>query len=913
MRPNFALMLSFEGISLLHRTHAGWHLVGEVRLDSATLSGDLAELAGKARALDPTGLRSKLVIPDEQIKYLGFDTEATDGDQIEREVRSALDGATPYTLAELSYDWSMRGGHVHVAAVARETLAEAEDFALEHDFNPMCFVAMPGEDVFAGEPYFGETKHAGRVLGPDETIAREDEVIRIVGAAQLPEPETVTEEEAPEPVETPPPAPQAEEDGRSMEEGASAPEPPAEATAAAEAPEAKGQKGAPKRGQKGKNKQQKGRGGAKAGPADPAPGGKAAANTAPKARTKDTPEKEKPHTAPQSPPETEKAVSFTSIRPAGGKEDDARRPELPKARFSPPPVAADEPGTPPKKPAISGIASGSLPGEERARKPKAKAAASVPPAPAEPAPAIQSPGPDTVRKAPAGPAGKLGALFRRMARKAPPAPAATKRPARSDPSPVRPGTEMAAAPMPLTADMARDEKERLTIFGARRAASEEPDRPRYVALILTAILLLILVAVAAWAALFLEGGLSRVFGPSDDVRVVEDAKPAPDPAPEDETAGTGAAQRDTPGDGGAASDPATADGSTGAVQPQTDGTAEDATTAALNEDGAQSPDPPRDDGAGTGGVAPEIIPEELTPDEARRRYAATGIWQMAPPPSTAPGTTTLREVYKTSPDPEVQLEDKAELPAPENLRYAAHPPRPGNPPPPLTRFELDERGFIAATPEGTETPDGVMVYAGSPPIEPPPTPPRAAPIVLDDPTAAAPEEPTLRPRVRPEDLTGLADPAAPVEGERQTDLATDTDSEADTEAMLADATEEAVAVSLVPRARPEEFSEIVEDTRNAVASDPVSPDQRLAAATPSSVSVARAATEDNRIALREVNLIGVYGTPESRRALVRLANGRYRKLQVGDRLDGGRVAAIGENQLRYVKRGKSVMLKMPDG
>ena len=193
MRPNFALILSSEGISLLHRTHAGWHLVGEVALDNADLSADdLAELTRKARALDPTGLRSKLVIPADQIKYLGFETGASDGQQIEREVRRALDGATPYALNELSYDWSMRGGHVHIAAVAQETLVEAETFALEHDFNPLCFVAMPEQSAFAGEPYFGETKHAVKTLGPDETIAREDEVIRIVGAAQLPEPETVT-------------------------------------------------------------------------------------------------------------------------------------------------------------------------------------------------------------------------------------------------------------------------------------------------------------------------------------------------------------------------------------------------------------------------------------------------------------------------------------------------------------------------------------------------------------------------------------------------------------------------------------------------------------------------------------------------------------------------------------------------
>ena len=69
----------------------------------------------------------------------------------------------------------------------------------------------------------------------------------------------------------------------------------------------------------------------------------------------------------------------------------------------------------------------------------------------------------------------------------------------------------------------------------------------------------------------------------------------------------------------------------------------------------------------------------------------------------------------------------------------------------------------------------------------------------------------------------------------------------------------------------------------------------------------------NAINLRKVNLIGVYGKPSSRRALVRLSNGRYRKVEVGDRIDGGRVSAIGDAELRYQKSGRAIVLKMPRG
>jgi hypothetical protein len=63
--------------------------------------------------------------------------------------------------------------------------------------------------------------------------------------------------------------------------------------------------------------------------------------------------------------------------------------------------------------------------------------------------------------------------------------------------------------------------------------------------------------------------------------------------------------------------------------------------------------------------------------------------------------------------------------------------------------------------------------------------------------------------------------------------------------------------------------------------------------------------------MRQVNLIGVYGSPSNRRALVRLSNGRYQKVGVGDSLDGGRVSAIGSSELRYTKRGRPVVLRMP--
>ncbi len=70
---------------------------------------------------------------------------------------------------------------------------------------------------------------------------------------------------------------------------------------------------------------------------------------------------------------------------------------------------------------------------------------------------------------------------------------------------------------------------------------------------------------------------------------------------------------------------------------------------------------------------------------------------------------------------------------------------------------------------------------------------------------------------------------------------------------------------------------------------------------------------NNAIRLRDVNLIGVYGSPNNRRALVRLRNGNYVKVEIGSSLDGGRVTAIGDSALNYVKRGKTIALELPTG
>ena len=162
---------------------------------------------------------------------------------------------------------------------------------------------------------------------------------------------------------------------------------------------------------------------------------------------------------------------------------------------------------------------------------------------------------------------------------------------------------------------------------------------------------------------------------------------------------------------------------------------------------------------------------------------------------------------------------------------------------------------------------------------------------------------------------------------------------------FASASKQAVAVSRRPAAKPRDFSNAVaaavaaavaETTIRVAAPAPApkaapqaAPKQAAAAPpeeeidepepvaaapkVPTSASVAKQATQKNVLNLGKMNLIGLYGAANSRRALVRMPNGRFVKVSVGDRLDGGRVTGIGEGQLTYQKSGRNIVLKLLKG
>lgn len=486
------------------------------------------------------------------------------------------------------------------------------------------------------------------------------------------------------------------------------------------------------------------------------------------------------------------------------------------------------------------------------------------------------------------------------------------------------------------------ERERMTVFGARNN-DRIGGKPRFLGLMLTAALLIFLAGVAAWASVFLDEGLARLFrSPEPETEVA--SLPA-DIDPEPETA--------TPQD----------------TTPQADAAEPVQLTALAPAPEAEpAPEPQRES---TFDVEPVAAPADpalsqtaqpraLSPEEADATYAATGIWQRAPAASRTPPPDGVEDVYVASIDPDVESSDAIALPVALSPSDEPLLEEPGLPPPPGMTFDIDDRGLVRATPEGALTPDGLRVYAGLPPVVPPlRSPPEAEPDATAEPDADAdagaeadvdaPEAPPVleqleqfrdsRPRARPSDVIEQRERAT-LQGNTRSELAAfrpvvrpESVQEEAAEAEAAEATPEeeaappppataqAVQTSLAPVVRPGNFAAIVQRAERtpqpqaqaapvqtaAVAPRTVSP------AVPSSASVARSATVRNAINLGKINLIGVYGTPNNRRALVRLSNGKYQKVQVGDRLDGGRVSAIGDSELRYTKGSRNLTLQMPSG
>ena len=823
MKPNFALDLSHDGLGLLHRTTGGWTLVGKVSLDDPEMGKSIGYLRKTAAELETRGLSTKLIVPNSQILYKEVEAPGPDDQSREAQVRKALDGLTPYDVADLKFDWRVDGDKVQVAAVAMETLAEAEGFAIEHKLNPVCFVASPEAGVFQGEAFFGTTRNFAR-SHPEETIEQDDATVVVLGPAKSPVPKPVQ----PAPVDQDA-QPEPEEHVAVLTEKSaiSAKPPPVAETS-----------GAP---------------------------------VSPDATPSDSEDPQVPAGA--------AAIEETQ------EMDGAVRTPVPASKIAPLPELSTPTAPPKDAPRVTGIAEDAL---------SSDAAASLTPGQPEAPKSGQPFKPTKPAKAPKPKkSGSLDLLTRKIA----------QAPAQAVP-PTAPSVEA------------------MTVFGARKVARQNP-RPRYFVLVL-ALALILMLAVAALLSSFVVGnGLSGLFSSSDTTAVVENTQPA---EPSSET------------------DPELVSLTTPTVTPAD---LEDVDPELVEMDSEeQLPDIPQE--------PVEILVAPMSLQEATAAFEASGIWQRAPEQGPQPPESDLDNLYVASIDARISSQDAIALPsasvAPDDLR----PPSPISPPSVGTVFSLNDNGLVAPSAQGTLTPDGILVFAGRPARVPAGRPETET-------AAAAPETKLagLRPKSRP---AGLVEQNEKVQlgGRLRSELAAlkpkprpksaQQFAEQDLASAIANdvaasvaanpmpeirGTKLAIAQSQRPSTKPSNIAQLADRARKQDAASskvqtasvvriPATDEKvdegdnepevvALAPTIPSSASVTRQATVTRAIKLNKINLIGIYGTSSQRRALVRLASGKYIKVKVGDRVDGGKVAAIGDDQLSYVKSGRNVVLKMPKG
>ncbi|WP_417267273.1 hypothetical protein [Celeribacter baekdonensis] len=975
MKPNFALNLSHDGIVLLHRASAGWHHMGEVALDAPDMAKDLSDLRRTATAVSAAGLATKLVIPNSQVLYRNLPDPGGSDTARKAAIRASLEGATPYALSDLVWDWVATSGTLQIAVVAKETLEEAESFATEHRFNPVSFVALPEADAYSGEPFFGRAKAADDLVGAKTRIEPDVEAIRILAHREV-EPDPVPEpapEPAPTPVPVTAPAASAAPNSTSLVDL----DEPQKAETATDVP--------PENGEQADHieppalTQEPDPSVPKPQPEDmTAPEGLEAKDTP--TDTPDTPDDAK-NAASEAPSsfQSRRVLSTTktddpdalsvaprlSAQPSRVLADVRKAPEVTSAQQLPDVEAPDGSNTPVPQtladPAPHGpapiavhvpVTSGDMPlaPEDNAPKPKPAKLRQTgplpepPPMPA-PLPAPKRPTPAPVSDKPgkaAATLGKLKTLSVRAAQKAKPvvAKAKTAKAKTELANPVKPSTkgfsttDVIAAPapdgrlddttmMPLSdraagldsVDNTRDETEAMTVFGARRRNREAARKPRHLGFILTGALVALLLLIGLIAGLL----------------------PSPDTA--ETPTETSAAQplSDAPNVSNTVlADAAPLPEADVAVETDAADEEEELTPELLEE--ASRPAP-----LGAETETSEADLAKLTAD-----YAATGIWPLAP--DAGDGTVvedSADDVYVASIDPGIQSQDAGAL-----VDVARHqgdlPPRATTTPAPFgTRYDFDDAGFIRATPEGTVTPDGIVVYAGRPAIVPGARPGSAVNEAVEtalNPAQAAADDPVrlalagFRPKLRPEELQEANEKAnlggitrAQLGGFRPKFRPASAQEQAAQEAIVAGAnapapTAPVVVASLIPKERPKDFSKLAaaaaaasaaaaiatdEGTTKASAAATVTarvPDSKIPSNAPT--TVARAATVKNAINLRALNLMGVYGSSSDRRALVRLPSGRFAKVKIGDKIDGGRVQSIGSDSLTYVKNGRSVTLEV---
>lgn len=852
MVSNFALLLSQDGIKLAYRTDTVWTEVGTVPLNEPDLASTLEALRKKGEILNGGAFSTKIVLPDDQVKYLTL--SASDDDETRTaEIEAALERATPYLAEELAYDWEESDDGLNVAAVARVTLNEAEQFAVQHGFNPLGFVATPDDKQFSVEPFFGPTQAAEHILGEGSEV--EAELSKVVI-----EPVSVALDKIEAPDEPEEPAPDEEDAAEPESSDEAEPEVEVEETEPDKTPSLRADRDdVPDMGFTPRL-------GSAVGDDNGFVAGKRALDD-PDLKDEHRPEwvTANSDAKKQAAEDQIHADQVGWIQNDSGSEEEDLQAELPPSWMGDhgphePDGASDEDNSP------SWVPPKSVPMAATAYDRIADGTESLSPSLSQPLFADQNDAGD--RNYPLIIAALVivllfigGGIFAARSWFFGDAPTQIAEPAAEISVPVEdlsePDDLLLTEDQPAAIDIPTQDT---TVETSSAPATDLVEETAEV------------------SELEEKPALSEA---EPEITVDQEPEVADTPTQPDESE----TETSTPVVVASAPQLRPSAGETPAT--------------------AEEPEPVGDQ--------LEAGNWEETPvfgDALEISYAATGIWPVAPIAPSPPGSDTTGDLYLTTLDPELRVSDAVALATISQMMSDRALSTVPNPPPLGSSFNRDDRGLVKATAEGALTPDGAIVFAGTPPIIPPLAPGRPDPQdeLAAQRSALEGKEPALRPDSLSEDIERDT-----LGGLTRSELAGKTPKLRPPEIAEIAATEElleenplALSETPTPRLRPSNMAAIVAATEQAEIAA-----QTTRATRPSAASVTGAATIEDAIPLRDIALIGVYGDRNDRRALIRLASGRYVKVEVGSRVDGGTVTAIDTNKLYYSRNGKSYVLEIP--
>ncbi|MEL7344241.1 MAG: hypothetical protein AAFN59_05195, partial [Pseudomonadota bacterium] len=159
MGTRFALNLRDDAVCLLERDGDAWSTLETLPIDDPAFPGNVRDAIALYR--DDSTLEAVVFLPASQILYTDVDV-ATDTSR--DGVALALEGLTPYDPSELAFDYCTIDGVTKVAAVARVTLEETDQFAAACGIAVAAVSALADAQAFGREPLFSGDADALKYL-----------------------------------------------------------------------------------------------------------------------------------------------------------------------------------------------------------------------------------------------------------------------------------------------------------------------------------------------------------------------------------------------------------------------------------------------------------------------------------------------------------------------------------------------------------------------------------------------------------------------------------------------------------------------------------------------------------------------------------------------------------------------------